>query len=311
MGGGRRGGLGSVLCVSYVWRTERQAPASAALAAVPSGELASKSSVGIGSNSGTGKPELHETGEGRPSSALEPARVAGNSGFAPPEPTATISVETSGRMILTYQGVTRTLHRASSGGYDDPILMTEPSTGFQMVASASGFGARYTVAKLFGSGALRACVSDPPVYATLHPRVAIRPPPFELVNPEIEELLGDSLEGDTEAAEAAKPVEEVARPVVEAEEAAPATAAVVAEPVVEPVVAADTTPGPAGGAALFEAAEAGGAATASCTGVATASADEAGEAAEVPSTPAALDREPVNVWSLLTPEENAAAGEEN
>ena len=45
----------------------------------------------------------------------------------------------------------RRLHRVSSGGYSDPVIFTEPGTGFQMVVSASGFGPRYNVAKLLSA----------------------------------------------------------------------------------------------------------------------------------------------------------------
>ena len=45
----------------------------------------------------------------------------------------------------------RRLHRESSGGYSDPVIFTEPVTGFQMVVSQSGFGPRYDVAKLLSA----------------------------------------------------------------------------------------------------------------------------------------------------------------
>ena len=131
-------------------------------------------------------------------------RGPGGSGTEGPEPLATITQQADGRLILNYAGApgqTRILHRASSGGYDDPVLMTEPGTGFQMVASASGFGTRYNVAKLFSAGTVGSSVpidptaDDPPRFTSLPARIPVRPMPFSvlnpavLVNPEMEEFL--------------------------------------------------------------------------------------------------------------------------
>ena len=80
-----------------------------------------------------------------------PADVArAAAGSIAPEDRAEIVRDEEGRPWVCSQRGKRRLSRASSGGYDDPVVLVVLQEGkpFQMVCSQSGFGKRYDVARL-------------------------------------------------------------------------------------------------------------------------------------------------------------------
>ena len=85
----------------------------------------------------------------------------------------------------------RRLHRESSGGYSDPVIFTEPGTGFQMVVSKSGFGPRYDVAKLLSAPPALVELPDKATWlAQSRPAIRTRDNPFVGQDSDPEEAQG-------------------------------------------------------------------------------------------------------------------------